>query len=105
MSICIQFFYHINISLVDDILIFILATYMVILTIKGQSTSQFKIGLFTIIILFSGFALRICGFFMSAIIYEESTHYFLIITMVRTFILFFMTPFNCNQSEPVIIYY
>ena len=56
VSISFQIFdYGINLAMIDDIFIIALATYMLILTLKGNSTGECKIGCISLLITFVGF--------------------------------------------------
>ena len=101
LSIIFQIFYGINIGLIDDIAMIVLATIMIIYTKKGKSTAQCQIGCLTLSITFIGFGIRGGSCFM---VKKEMTKYFYII-LSRTLILFFMTSFNCNRSEELVIRY
>ena len=99
VSISFQIFdYGINLALVDDIFIGALGTFMLVYSIKGYSTANCKFGCFTLLIAFIGFGVRGGGSFLV----KKNFGKYLTIFMIRTFILFFMTSFNCNQGEVVI---
>lgn len=100
ISIIYQIYFGISIALIDDILILFLGTIMLILTIKGKSTADCKIGCLNLLILFIGFGIRGGG---AAMVKEGSMHYF-IIFLIRCFTLFIILLFNCNQSEEIVIH-
>ena len=101
VSISIQIFdYGINLAMIDDICITALATYMLILTVKGYSTGECKIGCITLLITFVGFGVRGGG----AAIVKGNLSKYIIIFIIRTLILFSVTIYNCNPGEETVIY-
>ena len=101
VSISFQIFdYGINLAMIDDICITALATYMLILTLKGYSTGECKIGCISLLIAFVGFGVRGGG----AAIVKGNIFVYIIIFIIRTLILLFVTTYNCNPGEETVIY-
>ena len=85
--------YGINYSLIDDIILFLLASIMLYLTIRKRTTCETKLGVLTLILTFLGFVVRglATAFFNIAVLK------FVVLLIIRTLILVFCTTFNCNE--------
>ena len=100
LSILLQILDKLNIlCLIDDVLLSILATIMLVYSIKGYSTRECKIGCYTLTTMFIGFGVRGIGM---ALITKNGNQYFTLF-LFRSIVIFCLTGFNCNQLQELTI--
>ena len=93
-----QIYYGLNETIGDDILIFILATAMMIFSIKGETSARCKIIFYNMVVATIGFGFRVGGMFHN----KESVKYFIIIAIIKTVTVFFVVGFNCYHPSDVV---
>ena len=98
-SISLQFYYGFSINLIDDALVFILATIMLFLAIKGESSTSCKLGCYNLFLFFCGFPIRAVGHIMNT---NEKGMSWMILAIIRTVAVMPIVSFNCPQEEYVI---
>ena len=100
LSILLQILDRLNVlCLIDDVLLSILATIMLVYSIKGYSTKGCKIGCYTLTIMFIGFGVRGVGM---VLVTKNGNQYFLLF-FIRSLVVFSLIGFNCNQLQPLTI--
>jgi len=83
--------------LIDDVCLFIIAITYLILIYKRKSLDHQALGAATIIVWFVGAVLRVCaGYQLEK---EEKSSFLPLLTIVRSFALFFCIPSSCLQKR------
>ena len=98
-SISLQIYYGFSVNLIDDALVFILATIMLLLAIKGESSASCKLGCYNLFLFFCGFPIRTVGHIMNT---NEEGMLWMILAIIRTVVVMLITSFNCPQEDYVI---
>ena len=98
-SIGLQFYYGFSVNLIDDVLVFILATIMLVLALKGESCASYKLGCYNLFLFFCGFPIRTVGHILNE---NEKGMAWMAIAIIRTVFVMLINSFNCPQGEYVI---
>ena len=95
-SIGLQFYYGFSVNLIDDVLLFILATIMLFLALKGESSASCKLGCYNLFLFFCGFPIRTVGHVMND---NEKGMLWIFLAIIRTVFVMLIVSFNCPQGE------
>ena len=93
-SIGLQIYYGFSVNLIDDVLVFILATIMLALPLKGKSSASCKLGCYNLFVFFCGFPIRTVGHILNE---NEKGMAWIALAIIRTVVVILITSFNCPQ--------